>query len=180
MKLNQFIKSSTHLSGHNVFYMLLFMAFILLRLICISTYIIVIYSFFFFYTSKGEERENRVTVYSCCYHYCLLIQDQSVIVRRSVHSFNSITLLSLSSCCRFHSHTAYATILNRCVHEWPTCIKHVYFCEKMLNELITNLVFVWPNVLTYDFYYSRLPPPTPTPSLTVAQFKRKRNKPNVG
>jgi hypothetical protein len=43
--------------------------------------------FFFFVTNKGEKRENRLTLYSCCYYYCLLIQDQSVIVRRSVLSF---------------------------------------------------------------------------------------------
>ena len=114
----------------NVFYTLPFMARILLHLICISTYIIVIYSHFL-YTNKEEERENRVTIYSCYYcYYCLLIQDQSVIVRRSVHSSNSITLSSLSSCCRYYSHTAYATIFDCCVHEWTTYIKYVYFMRK--------------------------------------------------
>jgi len=42
MKLNQFIKSSTHLSGRNVFCTLPIMVFILLHLICISTYIIAV------------------------------------------------------------------------------------------------------------------------------------------
>ena len=132
MKLNQFFQSSTHIYPVVIYFILYpLWLLLLLHLICVSTCIIVIYSFLY-YKNKGEERENRFTLYSCFYHYCLLIQDQSVIVRRSVHSFNSITLLSLSSCCRCHSHTAYATIFNCCVHKWTTCTKYVYLMRKYL------------------------------------------------
>jgi len=71
----------------------------------------------FLYTNKGEERENRVTIYSCCYHYCLIIQDQSVIVRRSVYSFNSITLLSLSSSCLCYSRYMQLYSITACMSD---------------------------------------------------------------
>jgi uncharacterized protein YggT (Ycf19 family) len=133
-KLSQLINSSTHLSGRNEFYTLPFMAFILLRLICICTYIIVIYSFLYDYTNKGEERENRVTLYSFCYHYCLLIQDQSVIVRRSVHSFSFYyTIISIKLLPLPQSHGISNYIQSAACMSDLRVSKYVYFMRKNIK-----------------------------------------------